>query len=146
MYSNPYEGQFEQQILSADPVELVAIVFDHLVASIEEARRHLISGDRAARARCISKAFGLLGELSRSLDGEQGGDVALNLRRLYGFVGNRLAAAQSYQNEQPLIEAMTTLEPLRAAWKALCRARAEDVRSLLPASGSSGDARLALHA
>ena len=54
MFSNPYEGQFEQQVLSADPIELIAIVFDHLISSITEARRHLISGDRAARSRCIS--------------------------------------------------------------------------------------------
>lgn len=146
MFSNPYEGQFEQQVLSADPVELVAVVYDHLIASIAEARRHMISGDRAARARCISKAFGLIGELSNSLDDNQGGEIALNLRRLYGFVGNRLVQAQSYQIEQPLIEAMQTLEPLREAWKTLCRTRTEDRLSQLPAFGSSGNARLALQA
>jgi flagellar protein FliS len=146
MFSNPYEGQFEQQILSADPVELLAIVFDHLIATIAAARRHLVSGDRAARARCISKAFGLIAELSNSLDDQQGGEIALNLRRLYGFVGNRLVQAQSYQIEQPLIEAIQTLEPLRQAWKALCRTRAEDMRSQLPAYGSSENARLALQA
>jgi len=146
MFSNPYEGQFEQQILSADPVELVAIVFDHLIASIAEARRHLTSGDRAARARCISKAFSLIAELSNSLDGEQGGEIAVNLRRLYGFVGNRLAQAQSYQIELPLIEAMQTLEPLRDAWKTLCRTRVEELRSQLPACSFCGDARLALRA
>src|SRR5271157_5021732 len=123
MFANPYEGQFEQQILSADPVELVAIVFDHLIASIAEARRHLNSGDRAARARSISKAFGLIAELANSLDAQQGGEIALNLRRLYGFVGNRLVQAQSYQVELPLIEAIQTLEPLRDAWKTLCRTR-----------------------
>jgi flagellar protein FliS len=146
MFSNPYEGQFEQQVLSADPVELIAIVFDHLIASIAEARRHLLSGDRAARARCISKAFGLIGELSNSLDDQQGGEIALNLRRLYGFVGNRLVQAQSYQIEQPLIEAIQTLEPLRQAWKTLCRTRAEDMRSQVPVPGSSKDTGLAVRA
>jgi flagellar protein FliS len=146
MFANPYEGQFEQQILSADPVELVAIVFDHLIASIAEARRHLISGDRAARARSISRAFGLIAELANSLDSQQGGEIALNLRRLYGFVGNRLVQAQSYQVELPLIEAIQILEPLRDAWKTLCRTRAEQMRSQFPACGFSADARLALRA
>ena len=146
MFSNPYEGQFEQQVLSADPVELIAIVFDPLIASIAEARRHLLAGDRAARARCISKAFGLIGELSNSLDDQQGGEIALNLRRLYGFVGNRLVQAQSYQIEQPLIEAIQTLEPLRQAWKTLCRMRAEDMRSQVPVPGSSKDTGLAVRA
>ncbi len=146
MFSNPYEGQLEQQVLSAEPVELVAIVYDHLIAAIEEARRHLRSGDRAARTRCITKAFGLIGELAYSLDAQQGGEVALNLRRLYGFVGNRLVQAQSYQLEQPLIEARQTLEPLRDAWKALGRAGVTDAANLLPVSSSGQGARLALRA
>jgi flagellar protein FliS len=146
MFSNPYEGQLEQQVLSAEPVELIAIVYDHLIAAIEEARTHLRSGDRAARTRCINKAFGLLGELAQSVDVHQGGEIARNLRRLYGFVGNRLVQAQSYQLEQPLIESLRTLEPLRDAWKALGFTRAADTRSLLAVSHSGESARLALHA
>jgi flagellar secretion chaperone FliS len=126
MISNPYSGQLEQQVLGADPIELVGIVFDHLIASVMEARQNLLSGDRMARGRSIAKAQGLVGELSRSLDLERGGELARTLRQLYGFVADRLVEAQTQQLEKPLIEAAETLRPLRDAWKELDRLRSAE--------------------
>jgi flagellar protein FliS len=126
MISNPYSGQLEQQVLGADPIELVGILFDHLIASIVEARQELLSGDRMARGRSIAKAQGIVGELSRSLDLERGGELAQTLRQLYGFVADRLVQAQTRQLERPLIEAAETLRPLRDAWKELDLSRSAD--------------------
>jgi flagellar protein FliS len=134
MNSNPYAGQFEQQVLSADPVELVNIMFDHLIASVVEGRRHLLAGERMARGRSIAKALGLLGELSRSLDMERGGELAQTLRQLYAFVADRLVQAQTQQTEGPLIEAAETLRPLRDAWKELDQDRSDGTPVALPMS------------
>lgn len=125
MISNPYSEQLEQQVLSSDPIELVGIMFDHLVACVMEARQNLLSGDRMARGRSIAKALGLVGELSRSLDVEKGGEFARGLQRIYAFVAGRLVEAQTQQLEKPLIEAAETLRPLRDAWKELDSSRAE---------------------
>ena len=146
MYSNPYEAQIEQQVLSADPIELVALVLEHLIRSIADARRQLASGDRAARAKSISKALGLLAELSQTLDDERGGEVAHNLRRIYGFVANCLVQAQSRQLERPLKDAMQALAPLCDAWKTLCNTRLEVLGPMPMASGIDASVRLALHA
>ena len=132
MISNPYAGQFEQQVLGADPIELVSIMFDHLLSSVVDARRHLLDGDRMARGRSIAKALGLLGELSRSLDTERGGELAQTLRQLYAFVADRLVEAQTQQTEKPLAEAVETLRPLRDAWKELDQARSDGMPVALP--------------
>ncbi len=132
MTSNPYSEQFEQHVLCADSIELVGIMFDHLVASVMEARQHLLSGDRAARGRSIAKAFGLLGELSRSLDLERGGELAHTLRQLYKFVADCLVQAQTRQIERPLVEAAETLRPLRDAWKELDQSRTENLTIAFP--------------
>ncbi len=134
--SNPYSGQpysgpLEQQVLCADSVELVSIMFDHLVASVMEARQHLTSGDRLARAHSISRALGLVGELSNSLDTHAGGEFARTLKKIYAFVVDRLVQAHTQQLEQPLIKAAEALRPLRDAWKELNRSRsAEDLASV----------------
>jgi flagellar protein FliS len=127
MISNPYSGQLEQQVLCADPIELVGIMFDHLVACVIEARQSLLSGDRVARGRSIAKALGLVGELSRSLDMEKGGELAQTFQQLYAFVADRLVQAQNRQLEQPLIEAAETLRPLRDAWKELGCLRSTEI-------------------
>ena len=140
MISNPYSVQLEQQVLCADPIELVGIMFDHLVASVMEARQSLLSGDRMARGRSIAKALGLLGELSRSLDLQKGGELARTLQKLYAFVADRLVQAQTQQLERPLIEAAETLRPLRDAWKELDRSRSSE--SPLPRSGGLSEIHL----
>lgn len=126
MISNPYASHWEQQVLCADPIELVGIMFDHLVGAVMDARQHLLAGDRSARGRSIAKALGLLGELSSSLDVQKGGEMAENLQRLYAFVVDRLVQAQSNQLEKPLLEAAETLRPLRDAWKELDRSRSSE--------------------
>jgi flagellar secretion chaperone FliS len=140
MISNPYSGQLEQQVLCADPIELVGIMFDHLVACITEARQSLLSGDRVARGRSIAKALGLVGELSRSLDIEKGGELPQTLQQLYAFVADRLVQAQSRQMEQPLIEAAETLRPLRDAWRELGCSRSAEI----PPSLAGGYSELSL--
>ena len=132
--------QLEQQVLCADPIELVGIMFDHLVASVMEARQSLLSGDRMARGRSIAKALGLLGELSRSLDLQKGGELAQTLQQLYAFVADRLVQAQTQQLERPLIEAAETLRPLRDAWKELDRSRSSE--SPLSRSGGLSEMHL----
>jgi flagellar protein FliS len=140
MISNPYAGQLDQQVLCADPIELVGIIFDHLIASVMEARQNLLAGDRMARGRCITKALGLVGELSRSLDIEKGGELARTLHKIYAFVADRLVQAQTEQLEQPLIEAAETLRPLRDAWKELDRLRSAELP--LPLSGAISEMSL----
>lgn len=133
MIANPYLGQLEQQVLCADPMELVGIMFDHLVGSVVEARQSLLTGDRMARGRSIAKAMGLLGELSRSLDMERGGELAHTLRQLYAFVAACLVQAQTQQLERPLLEAADTLRPLRDAWKELNQSRTDAAPVVYPA-------------
>lgn len=127
MISNPYSGQFDQQVLCADPIELVGIIFEHLMLSIAEARQYLVCGDRMARGRAIAKGIGLLGELARSLDKENGGELARNLSRIYSFAADSLTRAQSEQIEKPLIEAAEALRPLRDAWVELHQTRSNDM-------------------
>jgi flagellar protein FliS len=116
MYDNPYAGQLEQQVLCADPVELVALLFDHLVLRINAAREHLRSGDRMARSQAITRALAMVAELARALDLSQGGSLAANLQRLYDFTARRLTEAQIRESDQALREALHAVLPLREAW------------------------------
>jgi flagellar protein FliS len=139
MIANPYSGQFEQQVLCASPVELVGIIFDHLLAAIADSRRALLEGDRTARARSVAKAVGLLGELSRSLDMERGAELALNLRRIYAFAGDCLTQAHTQEMEQPLLDALEALRPLRDAWRQLDQSAREDSTSLCAVAPASSE-------
>ena len=56
-------------VLSADPMELVCLLYRHALDNVREARRHLANHDIAERAKAISKAIAIIGELLIFPDG-----------------------------------------------------------------------------
>jgi flagellar protein FliS len=106
----------EQEILSADGVELVRILYRAALDSVDRARTCLRQGDIAGRSKAISKAVAILSELSASVSREQGGAVAVNLIELYDYLQRRLLDANMQQIDEPLAEAGRLLSTLLEAW------------------------------
>jgi flagellar protein FliS len=109
----------ESRILSASPLDLVNILYEHAILDIEQARQSLARGDVAARSRSISKAIAIIGELQGSLDYEAGGEIASNLGQLYQYMRARLTAGNLRQSDSPLAEVVNLLESLGDAWRAI---------------------------
>ena len=65
MWQNAHDAYMESRVLSADPLELVHLLYQACTKSVREARHHLAEGDIAARCQCISKAHQILVELRR---------------------------------------------------------------------------------
>jgi flagellar protein FliS len=51
------DAYLDTRILSADPLELVHILYEHTSAMVSDARRYLAEGDIPARGRAISRAI-----------------------------------------------------------------------------------------
>jgi flagellar protein FliS len=119
MRLDPYASHLEEQVRSASAVELVCMLYDALMESVEQARVCLAAGDRAGRAGAISRAQDIIGELSGVLDRTRGGDVARNLASLYGYMIDRLNEANFQQSEKPLLEVKRVAGPLAEAWREL---------------------------
>jgi flagellar protein FliS len=109
----------ESSVLSADPVQLVQILYGVALDSVEGARRHLRAGDIASRSREIGKACAILAELEMSLNREAGGSLAKNLVELYDYMQRRLLQANIEQSEPPLTEVSKLLSEIREAWKSV---------------------------
>jgi flagellar protein FliS len=111
---NPY---FEQVILSASPVELVRLMYQKAIASVTDARDHLKAGRIRERGHAINKAYAILAELLISLDAEKAPELAVNLRRLYCYMQERLIEANHTQKDGPLAETVRLLTTLADAWQ-----------------------------
>jgi len=106
----------EMEIQTASPVELVALLYDAAIASLQKARAHLASRNIEKRTRCLNEASAILTELQANLDFEQGSDIAISLDRLYGYMKGRILQANLLQDAAPLTEVVNLLDDLRAAW------------------------------
>ncbi len=77
--------------MTASPVKLVVIVFDHLLANLHRARLAIDAKRIEARIEAAGKARDAVLELLASTDVERGGELAQNLRSLYVFMFGELA-------------------------------------------------------
>jgi flagellar secretion chaperone FliS len=117
MPTNRYQDHLEDEILTANPVHLVQLLYRGALDSITSARRYLKLGDIRARSRAISKSMAIVTELSLSLNHTTGGDVSKNLAELYAYAERLLIQANREQSDPPLAEAERLLSPLLEAWE-----------------------------
>lgn len=116
MWHDAHEAYLVSRIESADPIQLVGLLYQGATVAVREARSHLAAGDIAARSRAISKAHAILAELTVSLDHQRGGDLSARLAQLYDYMMRRLLEANFRQIDEPLVEVLGLLATLGEAW------------------------------
>jgi flagellar protein FliS len=119
MQTSRVSQYLESEVMGADPVKLVYLLYRGAIDSVGAARRHLAAGDIAQRSRQIQKAWDILQELLLSLDRERGGKLSLQLAALYVYMQRRLLVANIQQIDAPLAEVETLLGTLAEAWRSL---------------------------
>jgi len=124
MRTKHYHNYLEEEVLAANPIQLVRLLYRGALDSITAARRHLRLGEIRARSGAISKAMAIVTELARSLAPQVSGELNHNLAELYGYVQSLLIEANVRQSDAPLAEAETLLTTLLEAWK--CCAQRDD--------------------
>jgi len=119
MWHNAHDTYREERILSADPLELVRLLYQAATSAVRDARSHLAAGDIAARSRAISKAHRILAELTVSLDHQRGGEISRRLAQLYDYMMRRLIEANFRQSDPPLAEVLGLLATLAEGWNGI---------------------------
>jgi flagellar secretion chaperone FliS len=106
----------EREILNASPGRLVVIVFDHVLANMFRAGA-LSAPDRLEfRLEALTKSRAGIMELLATLDLEKGGQIATNLKGLYGFVYTELMDEARNPDKARLDKLMTIIKELRDAF------------------------------
>ncbi|MFA0737140.1 MAG: hypothetical protein LKKZDAJK_000219 [Candidatus Fervidibacter sp.] len=111
MIVNPY---LQQMVETATPVQLIGLLFRRGRELMEEAEQALTERNLERADETLTKAQKIVAELISSLDMEKGGDIAVNLRRLYTFVWERLLHANLRKSVEPLQDA-------KQVWAQLCQ-------------------------
>lgn len=131
MAASARDAYLETKIDSADPVELVRMLYRGAMSAVSNARMHLAGGEIPQRSAAITKAIEILTELNGSLDHRNAPELSLRLAELYDYLQRRLLDANFRQADQPLAEVLKLLETLAEAWNALPAPRAA-VRESIP--------------
>lgn len=121
MWDNGHDAYLETRVLTADPLELVNLLYEACTQAVREARVHLAEGRIAERSRQINRACQIVIELTTSLDHERGGELAGRLALLYDYMQRRLLEANMHQTDAPLADVLGLLSTLSEAWSGVSR-------------------------
>lgn len=110
----------ESAVMSADPHQLIVMLFDGAQAAIGSARLHMQDGNRSAKGLAISKAIDIVNNgLAAALDHERGGGIAGDLAQLYDYVARLLVQANLRDDVTQLDLAASLLDNIGSGWREL---------------------------
>lgn len=124
MATSACEAYLESRILSADPIELVQILYRAALEAVGKARRYLRQGDIASRSNQITRASAIMMELTLAVDRRSETSLSRNLIELYDYMQRRLIVANVEQADAPLAGVEQLLGTLLEGWMS-CHARAK---------------------
>jgi len=121
MWNTGHDAYLESRVMTADPIELVNLLYQACTQAVREARHHLAEGRIAERSQQINKACAIVIELATSLDHERGGEISRRLALLYDYMQSRLLEANMKQSDAPLAEVLGLLSTLSEAWAGVAK-------------------------
>ena len=119
----------ETAVLSANPHQLVVLLFDGALSAMKKAAILLNAGDIAGKGLALSKAINIISNGLRSgLNHEVGGELVANLDNLYEYMTRRLLQANLHNDGEAIAEVEALLQNIAEAWK-----------EIVPAAGNPQD-------
>ena len=89
-YSNQAAAYRARQIQTASPARLVVLVYEAALSNLLRTRRAVQSGNVEERVTSVGKARDAIMELLVTLNTDEGGEIAKNLKSLYAFILSEL--------------------------------------------------------
>ncbi|MFH1987535.1 MAG: flagellar export chaperone FliS [Pseudomonadota bacterium] len=122
MFSSPIASyqqiSIESDVRGADPHRLIVLLFDGAERALQQSIERLAVNDAKGKSDSIVKAIEIIQSgLSASLDTEQGGDLAKNLKALYDYMASRLIHANIHKDANAIREVQGLLGEIASAWR-----------------------------
>ncbi len=109
----------ETDVESASPHRLVAMLFDGVFDAMSQAAAAIQAGNTELKGRSLVRAVRILDEGLRAGLDLSAGQLATDLRELYGYVCMRLTQANVRSDLDAIAECQRLLSPVREAWNAI---------------------------
>ncbi|PSW03541.1 flagellar export chaperone FliS [Photobacterium lipolyticum] len=112
-------SQNHAQAAAASPHRLIQMLLEGLLDNLSRARGFMERGQIADKGMTISKCLDILNGLSSVLDEEKGGDVTVELFRLYDYCGRRLFEANINDELEGIDEVTRLITDILEGWVVL---------------------------
>jgi len=119
MYNNPSNAYREMAVQTSSPAKLVVMLYEGAIRFLRESVSAIQSKDLTRKRHCIDRAVAVVQHLESTLDMERGGQVAVDLGRLYSYINSRILEGSAKLDAAPLEEAIKLLNVLLTGWEGI---------------------------
>ncbi len=109
----------QAQAIEADPHRLIQMLIEGGLTRLAQARGAMERNQTALKGELVGKAIAIIGGLRQGLNVEQGGELAVNLDRLYEYMTTRLMEANLKNDPVILEEVSGLLREVKNGWDAI---------------------------
>lgn len=133
---NPYLKQYKKnQVETATPEEVLILLYNGAIQYLNKAKIGIEQNNNEIINKNIMACEKIILEFMNTLDMENGGEVAQNLRRLYDYFYRTLVSANLNKDMAKVDEVLRHLKNLRETWqKAIAIAQSQRTASLMDES------------
>lgn len=107
------------EALDADPHRLIQMLLEAALTRLAQVKGAIERNDMPQKAHLLGKVTDIVQTLQSSLNMSSGGEVSLQLERLYDYITFRILEASSQNDEQIIDEVMGLLLQIKSAWDAI---------------------------
>jgi flagellar protein FliS len=104
-------------VSTLDQKKMIVLLYDGAIKFLSIAMNKMNGGDAYEAHTNLIRGKSIVAELLASLDMDAGGDIAINLQRLYAYMFNTLIDANMERDVNRVQEVIELLKQLREAWK-----------------------------
>ena len=132
MYTKGAKGysqvSLQTEVMEADPHKLIQLLLEGSLTRLSLAKNFITKGDIEKKNEKLGQVIEIIGSLQESLDHERGGEISLNLEKLYDYMIRRLFDANRLNDVEIINEVMGLLLEIKAGWEGI-RDSYEDLKS-----------------
>lgn len=138
-YNQALNTYQKTSIETVDTLKLVIMCYDRTIRDLQEAKEFHSNRNMDDTYARIRHAQDIVTELLVGLDYERGGEISINLSRLYNFILRQLIGINSRQDVAVYDPLIKILSELRDAWVQIRQeAKPSDVAGAVPTSQNWG--------
>ena len=115
-YSNYQNAYKKASVNTLDQNKLIIMLYDGAIKNANFAVQYMESGEIEKVHDSLIKTKNIVTELLATLNMDQGGEIAKNLKSLYSFMFSQLIEANMEKKTAPVLTVIDLLKELRGAW------------------------------
>ena len=115
-YSNYQNAYKKASVNTLDQNKLIIMLYDGAIKNANFSVQYMESGEIEKVHDSLIKTKNIVTELLATLNMEQGGEIAKNLKSLYSYMISQLIEANMEKKSEPVMTVIDLLKELRWAW------------------------------